>query len=227
MRERWGRVRAAIHDGVFAMAQEGRRVRARGVQWGPGLPVGCVLRFDRGDRPEGIPRAAATVPDAGRPRIRTWLEYGTRRGKRLRPGMYMWAHARTKMRRLRASDFLIERIMKGGLPAMTDAQRRGALAYLNNLLRACAYSEGKAFEAVLVEGIPRRRCTRSWRSGWRARRRKRRRWERDGARGDPVAGLSAAGARGGGALRALGGFCGTRCATCRRRFAARRRSAGT
>ncbi len=40
---------------------------------------------------------------------------------------------------------------------MTDAQRRGALAYLNNLLRACAYSEGKAFEAVLVgepSGIP-------------------------------------------------------------------------
>jgi hypothetical protein len=33
---------------------------------------------------------------------------------------------------------------------MTDAQRRGALVYLNNLLRACAYSEGKAFEAVLV-----------------------------------------------------------------------------
>ena len=106
-----GRVRAAIHDGVFAMAQEGVEFVREELQPGRGYLTGSFYDSIAAIHLKDL-RAAATVPDAGRPRIRTWLEYGTRRGKRLRPGMYMWAHARTKMRRLRASDFLIERITK-------------------------------------------------------------------------------------------------------------------
>jgi hypothetical protein len=105
------RVRAAIHDGVFAMAEEGVEFVREELQPGRGYLTGAFHDSIAAIRLKDL-RAAATVPDPARPRMRTWLEYGTRRGKRLRSGMYMWAHARTKMKRLRASDYLIERITK-------------------------------------------------------------------------------------------------------------------
>lgn len=102
-------VQRAIHEAVFEMAEEGVEFIKEEIHPGAGYDTGKLYDSHHAVRLKNF--SAAAVSDDRRP-IKTWIERGTRRGKKLRRGQYVYTHARTKVRRLRASDYLERKVLE-------------------------------------------------------------------------------------------------------------------